>query len=116
MGPIYIDFAYFEGKDLNDTSIYNQLILTAENYCAEGLHFEVQIGAYRLPLNFKYPHLRSFGAAEIRDYPDKITRFSMGSFSNMKEAEALRQRIIKAGQFDAWITPFTRENDTSWKK
>lgn len=105
-GPVYIDFVYFEGKDLNDTTYYNQLIRTAGNYCSEGLIFEVQIGAYRFPLNFKYPHLRSFGSAEIRDYPDEITRFTMGSFNNLKDAEALRLRIIKAGQFDAWITPF----------
>ncbi|RMG81497.1 MAG: hypothetical protein D6707_04745 [Bacteroidetes bacterium] len=102
----FIDFSFFVGKDLNDTAVYNKLIQTGGSYCTEGLRFEVQIGAYRFPWNFKYPHLRQFGTAVVRDYPDGITRFTMGKFDQLKEAEKLRQKIIKAGQWDAWITPF----------
>lgn len=98
------DFAFFVGKDLNDTAIYNKLIATGGNICAEGLIFKVQIGAYRHPRNFKYPKLNVFGKAEIIDYEDGITRFTMREFKNMKDAEVFRQQVIKKGTTDAWIT------------
>lgn len=101
-----VDFSELVGKDLNDPKWYNILINKGGNICAEGLVFEVQIAAYRHPENYKYDHLIQFGQPVIRNYPDGITRFTQGSFTTLKEAEALRQKIIKAGQTDAWITPF----------
>ena len=61
---------------------------------------------YRFPKNYKWNHLKQYGEPLVLDYPDGITRFTQGSFVTMKEAEALRQKIIKSGQKDAWITPF----------
>ncbi len=101
-----VDFSWFIGKDLNDTAVYNKLLRMAGNKCAEGLVFKVQIAAYRHPENYKYNHLIQFGQPVITDYPDGITRFTQGEFNTMGEAEVLRQKIIKAGQWDAWITPF----------
>ena len=40
------------------------------------------------------------------DYPDGITRFTQGTYVTLADAEVLRQKIIKSGQTDAWITPF----------
>lgn len=101
-----VDFSDLVDKDLNDPKWYNLLLSKGGNICAEGLHFEVQIAAYRHPENYKYDHLIQFGQPVIRDYPDGITRFTQGRFTTLREAEALRQKIIKAGQTDAWITPF----------
>lgn len=100
------DFSWFVGKDLNDKSVYNKLIAMGGNSCADGLEFKVQIAAYRFPKNYKWDHLKQYGKPLILDYPDGITRFTQGSFVTMKEAEELRQKIIKSGQKDAWITPF----------
>ncbi len=101
-----IDFAWFVGKDLNDKSVYDKLIKTGGNSCASGLEFKVQIAAYRFPKNYKWGHLKQYGNPLILDYPDAITRFTQGSFNTLSEAEVLRQKIIKSGQADAWITPF----------
>jgi WD40-like Beta Propeller Repeat len=101
-----IDFSFFVGKDLNDKSIYNKLIKTGGNSCAEGLEFKVQIAAYRFPKNYKWGHLKQYGEPLVLDYPDGITRFTQGTFNTLKTAEVLRQKIIKSGQKDAWITPF----------
>jgi len=101
-----IDFSFFVGKDLNDKSIYNKLIKTGGNSCAEGLEFRVQIAAYRFPKNYKWNHLKQYGNPVVKDYPDGITRFTQGVFNTMGDAEVLRQKIIKSGQTDAWITPF----------
>ena len=68
--------------------------------------FKVQIAAYRFPDNYKWNHLKQFGKPEINNYPDGITRFTQGNFDKIGEAEGLRQKIIQAGQTDAWITPF----------
>jgi len=102
----FIDFSYFVGKDLNIKRVYRRLIKTASNFCAEGLIFKVQIAAYRFPGNYKYPYLRDYGDSDIEDYPDGITRFTLGEFKTIKEANDYRQRIIKSGQDDAWITGF----------
>ncbi len=105
-GMGFIDFSDFIGKDLNDKTVYNKLIKLAGNICADGLVFRVQIAAYRFPDNYKWDHLKQFGKPEINNYPDGITRFTQGNFDKIGEAEGLRQKIIQAGQKDAWITPF----------
>lgn len=101
-----IDFSWFIGKDLNRKSVYKKLIAMGGNSCAEGLEFKVQIAAYRFPKNYKWKHLKQYGTPLVLDYPDEITRFTQGSFKTLGTAEVLRQKIIKSGQIDAWITPF----------
>jgi len=102
----FIDFSFFVGKDLNDKAIYNKLVATGGKSCASGLEFRVQIAAYRFPKNYKWNHLKQYGEPMVKDYPDGITRFTQGLFTTLGEAEMLRQRIIKSGQKDAWVTPF----------
>lgn len=104
-GPIP-DFTSIKGKSLNDPTVYKQLIDIGGNMCIDGLAFKIQIAAYRNPENYKYDNLKQFGAAEIVNYPDGITRFTQLSFATLKEAEAARKKIIAKGQKDAWITAF----------
>jgi hypothetical protein len=99
-----VDLAYFKGKSLNDTAVYNRFLTVTGNYCSSGLIYKVQIGAYRKPDNFKYPQLAEFGPAEIKGYPDGITRFTLKEFKTIREAEAFRQVCIRKGITDAWIT------------
>ncbi|PCI97902.1 MAG: hypothetical protein COB15_06905 [Flavobacteriales bacterium] len=101
-----IDFSWFVGKDLNDKTVYNKLIAKGGNSCAEGLEFKIQIAAYRFPKNYKWVHLKQYGEPLVLDYPDGITRFTQGTYVTLADAEVLRQKIIKSGQKDAWITPF----------
>ncbi|MEQ8324207.1 MAG: hypothetical protein RIC15_04505 [Vicingaceae bacterium] len=101
-----VDLSAFIGKDLNKVANYNKLLSAIGEYCADELEFRVQIGAYRFPKNFKYPYLNKFGEADVQDYPDGITRFTMGTFNTLKNADDHRQDIIKAGQKDAWVIPF----------
>ena len=82
------------------------MIGMAKNICADGLEFKVQIAAYRFPKNYKWDHLKQYGEPLVLNYPDKITRFTQGQFTTVGDAEVLRQKIIKSGQKDAWITPF----------
>lgn len=100
-----LDLSWFQGKSLNDTSVYNRFLKVTGNHCADGLIYTVQIGAYRHPENFKYPQLNDFKKDEkITAYPDGITRFTMREFKTIREAEAFRQECIRRGITDAWIT------------
>ncbi len=100
------DLASIKGKSLNDAEVYKQMLNLVGDYCAEGLVFKVQIGAYRHPENYKYKGLESFGAPEVVAYPDGITRFTQLQFVTIKEAEVQRQKAIARGQKDAWIVAF----------
>ncbi len=100
------DFTVLKGKSLNIPENYKKLLSIGGLTCAEGLAFKVQIAAYRHPENYKYDNLKEFGAPEIINYPDGITRFTQMNFSTLNEAEALRQKIIAKGQKDAWVTAF----------
>lgn len=105
-GGVTPDFSEIKGKSLNEPAVYKKLMDIGGTMCADGLIFKVQIAAYRNPENYKYGHLKQFGAPEIVNYPDGITRFTQLSFSTLKEAEKARQKIISKGQKDAWITAF----------
>ncbi len=105
-GQTLPDFNPLKGKSLNDIQYYNQFLALAGDYCAQGLVYKVQIGAYRKPQNFKYNNLRQFGKAEVIDYPDGITRFTQLQFTTLKSAEAQRQKSIAKGQTDTWIVAF----------
>lgn len=103
-GAAVPDFSALKGKSLNVPENYKKLLEIGGSTCAEGLIFKVQIAAYKHPENYKYNHLKEFGAPEIINYPDGITRFTQLQFSTLKEAEVARQKIIAKGQPDAWIT------------
>lgn len=105
-GGVIPDFSEIKGKSLNEASVYKKLMDIGGTMCADGLVFKVQIAAYKNPENYKYGHLKQFGAPEIVNYPDGITRFTQLSFSTLNEAEKARQKIIGKGQKDAWITAF----------
>ena len=100
------DFTPIKGKSLNNSENYKTLLDIAGDYCAQGMIFKVQIGAYKKPQNFKYKNLQEFGQAEVNDYPDGITRFTQQQFKTVKEAEVLRQKVRGKGQVDAWIVAF----------
>lgn len=83
---------------------YNDIVAKFGNAKAEGLIFRVQIAAYNYPDNYRYNHLSTLGTIDRIVLDDGITRFTMGKFATLGEAEAYRQRIIAAGQTDAFVT------------
>ena len=65
---------------------------------------KVQVGAYKNPENYKSNHLDGLGKVDDKKLEDNITRFTIGSFSSLKEAEKFRQKVLKRGVDDAFIT------------
>jgi hypothetical protein len=99
-----VDFSIFKGKSLNDPELYRKFIDMMGPACISNMDFRVQIGAYRQPENFKYNSVKMYGPADIKDYPDGITRFTIQDYKTIKQADKLRQRVIERGIKDAWIT------------
>ena len=64
---------------------------------SEGMSFTVQVGAYYEAQNFNYSHLVSIGKIETRNYNDGVSRFTIGDFSTLVEAEEMRKRIVTLG-------------------
>ncbi|RMG80900.1 MAG: hypothetical protein D6707_05660 [Bacteroidetes bacterium] len=73
---------------------------------SEGMIFTVQIAAYRLPDNFDYSALSDLGKIDKRTLNDGITRFTIGNFSNLEQAQKLKQQVIERGITDAFITVY----------
>jgi hypothetical protein len=99
-----VDFSVFKGKSLNDPELYRKFIDMMGPACISNMDFRVQIGAYRQPQNFKYNSVKMYGPADIKDFPDGITRFTIQDYKTIKQADKLRQKVIDRGIKDAWIT------------
>ncbi|HEU4717358.1 MAG TPA: hypothetical protein VFU15_05985, partial [Bacteroidia bacterium] len=83
---------------------YTDILTRYGNARSPGLLFHVQVAAYNFPDNYQYKRLLPLGSIDKRVLDDGITRFTMGTFSTLAEAEAYRQKIIAAGQTDAFVT------------
>ncbi|MDP2386935.1 MAG: hypothetical protein Q8M29_11225 [Bacteroidota bacterium] len=101
-----LDFSALKNKSLNDPKVYGMLMAIADKINCSKIQFKVQIAAYRKPQNYKWDHLKEFGTPEEKPYPDGITRFTQGSFTDIMSAEAQRRQAIAKGQKDAWIVGF----------
>ncbi len=86
-----------QGKFDASKMTYPEIVDKFGKYTAEGMYFTVQVGAYFEAHNFNYAHLVSAGKIETRNYNDGITRFTIGTFSSLVEAEEMRKRIVALG-------------------
>lgn len=91
-------------KPMVDPSDYGTIVSKFGNAKAEGMYFRVQVAAYNFPNNYRYNFLTAIGPIDRTVLDDGVTRFTMGRFETLNEAEAYRQRIIAAGQTDAFVT------------
>ena len=71
------------------------------NRSADDLVFKVQVGAYRHAENFDFSKLTDLGTLGIQLLEDGITRFTMGKFKPLDEAEVMQQKVIARGSREA---------------
>lgn len=71
-----------------------------------GLIFKVQIGAFNFPENFGKSQLSSLGEINVTVLEDGITRFTIGEFTTLNKAEALRKKAVRKGIDDAFVIYF----------
>lgn len=82
-----------------------QYMATYGTSSAPGLEYLVQIGAYKYTRNYDFKKLKKLGKISELDLKDGIQRVVIGgSFPTLNKASELNQKVIKAGQKDAFVT------------
>jgi hypothetical protein len=71
----------------------------------DSLYYVVQIGAYKLADNFNYSRLIGLPKSQRKTFSDNITRFTMGQYNTLNEANTLLLKAKKNGIKDAFIIP-----------
>lgn len=92
--------------DLSKPEVYSEMLKRYGDIFLEGLVYRVQIGAYREEENFNYAMVSDLGKVEKQSLPDGITRFLMGEFRTLKEADAFKQKVLERKIKDAFILAY----------
>lgn len=91
--------------NLSSNASREEIAAAVGNSKLEGLEYKVQIAAYRMPEHYNYNRLSGLGKVEKLALEDGITRFTIGgSFKTLNEAISHNQKVIAAGQSDAFVT------------
>ncbi|GAB4249611.1 MAG: OmpA family protein [Vicingaceae bacterium] len=89
-----------------DPDLYVKLLDKYGDKTATGLLYTVQIAAYNNPSNYSYSHLKSLGTVKKTLLEDGITRFTIGEFKTLKEANDFKEKVVNKGQEDAFVILF----------
>lgn len=82
-----------------------EVIVKYGDLSAPGLEYMVQIGAYKYTKNYDFRKLKKIGKVSELDLKDGISRVIIGgSFPTLNKAYDLSQKVVKAGQKDAFVT------------
>ena len=104
LNAIKIDSTVLKEDNLNSIGLtYKQLIEKFGNTVVDSLNYSVQIGAYKIMENFNYSKLIGLPKAQRKTYGDNITRFTLGNFNSLNEANLILERAKKNGIKDAFI-------------
>ena len=99
-----IDSSVFIPDDLRPIGLtYEELLAKYGDSTIDSLNYTVQIGAYKLLENFNYSKLIGLPKTLRITFPDNITRFTMGTFSTLKEANVILLKAKSNGIKDAFI-------------
>ncbi|MEW6470250.1 MAG: carboxypeptidase-like regulatory domain-containing protein [Bacteroidota bacterium] len=80
---------------LSDDKEYQQILKDNGTKKIEGLSFKVEICATKDTSSAEIMKLSKYGQIEKKTYPDGITRFTMGPFATLKEAEDFKKMLIE---------------------
>jgi len=93
---------------LSDPGLYQEVMKRFGDRSATDLVFKIQIAAYAVPENFDYSMIADLAKVETQLLDDGITRFTMGGFETLKEAEDFKQKIVQRDVVDAFTLIFYR--------
>lgn len=92
--------------DLTNPSQYSEMLKKYGAISLEGLSYKVQVGAYREEENFNLSLLNDLGPVEKQKHSDGITRFVMGDFKTLNEADGFKQKVFEKKINDAFIIAY----------
>lgn len=82
---------------------YDEFLAKFGNVPADSISFIVQIGAYRMVENFNYRKILTLPPVRRQTLDDGITRFTLGAFQTLSDADAICKRAKKAGFKDSFV-------------
>ncbi|MFH1319790.1 MAG: hypothetical protein ABII90_03945 [Bacteroidota bacterium] len=85
---------------------YNKILEKYGDCINNDLLFKVQIGAYYSPENFNYSYFNPLGNVSTQLLKDGITRFTIGRYKTLNQAQAIRKKAVRIGDKDSFITIF----------
>ncbi len=101
---IVLDTLQMESEELNIKGLnYNDIVHQYGGSSFDSLTYLVQIGAYRIIENFNYSTLIGLPKVERKIYDDGMTRFTLGHFKTLSEADLLMKKARHNGIKDAFI-------------
>jgi hypothetical protein len=99
-----IDSSAFKEEDISNLSFTNeQLLAKFGNTIIDSLNYTIQIGAYKILENFNYSRLIGLPKTLRKTFSDNITRFTIGSYKTLNEANEILVKARKNGIKDAFI-------------
>ncbi|MCD6067719.1 MAG: hypothetical protein K0S33_2545 [Bacteroidetes bacterium] len=99
-----LDSMQIKSDDVSKIGLdYSDFVIKFGNKTVDSLTYTVQIGAYRIIENFNYASIIGLPKVERKLYRDGITRFTMGEFTTINEANELSVKAKKKGMKDAFV-------------
>lgn len=83
---------------------YNRIMDKFGDERVPGLEFNVQVAAFKQAENYKGVKVKLLGVLKSKKLDDQITRFTIGSFRTLKEAEEFKRKVLEKGTNDAFVT------------
>ena len=81
--------------DLSTGNVVTNLVKDEGKTEISGLTYKLEIGAVDNPNDFKLQSLSKYGKIDSKTYPDGKTRYTLGPFKTLAEAEAFKKMIIE---------------------
>lgn len=79
------------------------------------LTFKIQVGAFLKTKSFKKAVYQKYGQIGSYKLGDGLTRYTVGSFSSLQEAEALKQQLLSDGLEGVFIVAFQKGQRTEFR-
>lgn len=95
---------------------YQEFLEKFGNSTADSLDFRIQIGAYKDINKFNYSKIIGLPSVLRRTYHDGITRFTIGAYKTLNEANAICNKARKNGLKDAFVIAIYRDERVNWTK
>ncbi len=88
---------------------YDEILAKYGDQISDSVTFKVQVGAYRFIENFNFNKLLQLPAVRRQTYADGITRFTLGEFKTLKEADKMCKQAKKIAIKDAFVIAFYKK-------
>jgi outer membrane protein OmpA-like peptidoglycan-associated protein len=102
---------YKESKPTDD--LYKEVLLHCGDQVIPKLEFRIQVGAYQNANDVDFNFIKNTDKIRREILADGITRFTMGHFDLLADADDVRQSVVSEGVTDAWVVPYYKHKRIS---